>query len=116
MGAREEDYQRSAPYKSYLHVDQFEDPEHLAKFLHRLDQDDQLYNQYFQVRGTCFPLTISGLIVERSLGTILVSLPRVNEMQEKIKFVTQACHFLVEGNRRVYQHKVLVPRLLSPPR
>ena len=52
MGAREEDYQRSAPYKSYLHVDQFEDTEHLAKFLHQLDQDDQLYNQYFQVQQT----------------------------------------------------------------
>ena len=49
MGAREEDYQRSAPYKSYLHVDQFEDPQQLAKFLHQLDQNDDLYNQYFQV-------------------------------------------------------------------
>lgn len=52
MGAREEDYQRSAPYKSYIHVDQFEDPEHMAKFLHQLDQDDDLYNQYFQWKGT----------------------------------------------------------------
>ena len=49
MGAREEDYQRAAPYKSYLHVDQFEDPQQLAKFLHQLDQNDDLYNQYFQV-------------------------------------------------------------------
>jgi len=52
MGAREEDYQRSAPYKSYIHVDQFQDAEHMAKFLHQLDQDDDLYNQYFQWKGT----------------------------------------------------------------
>lgn len=52
MGAREEDYQRSAPYRSYLHVDQFEDPQQLAKFLHQLDQNDDLYNQYFQWKGT----------------------------------------------------------------
>ena len=49
MGARLEDYQESAPHKSFLHVDQFSGPEHLASFLHKLDQDDSLYNEYFQV-------------------------------------------------------------------
>ena len=49
MGARLEDYEKAAPYKSFLHVDQFSGPEELAKFLHRLDQDDNLYNEYFQV-------------------------------------------------------------------
>ena len=49
MGARLEDYEKAAPHKSFLHVDQFSGPEQLAKFLHRLDQDDKLYNEYFQV-------------------------------------------------------------------
>ena len=49
MGARLEDYEMAAPHKSFLHVDQFTGPEHLAKFLHKLDQNDTLYNEYFQV-------------------------------------------------------------------
>jgi hypothetical protein len=49
MGARLEDYERSAPYKSFLHVDQFEGPKQLAEYLHQLDKDDDKYNEYFQV-------------------------------------------------------------------
>ena len=49
MGARPEDYARAAPYKSYIHVDQFSGPRDLAVFLLELDKDDQKYNQYFQV-------------------------------------------------------------------
>ena len=49
MGARPEDYARAAPYKSYIHVDQFSSPRDLAQFLLELDKDDQKYNQYFQV-------------------------------------------------------------------
>ena len=49
MGARPEDYARAAPYKSYIHVDQFSGPRDLAEFLLELDKDDQKYNQYFQV-------------------------------------------------------------------
>ncbi len=48
MGARPEDYARSAPYKSYIHVDDFESPKELAEYLHKLDQDDNLYNEYFK--------------------------------------------------------------------
>ena len=48
MGARPEDYAISAPYKSYIHVDDFEGPKELAEYLHKLDQDDQLYNEYFK--------------------------------------------------------------------
>ena len=48
MGARPEDYERSAPFHSYIHVDDFEGPEELAQYLHKLDQDDDLYNEYFQ--------------------------------------------------------------------
>ena len=52
MGARPEDYARTAPYRSYIHVDEFESPEELAAYLHRLDMDDDLYNSYFRWKGT----------------------------------------------------------------
>ena len=52
MGARPEDYERAAPYKSYIHVDQFSGPRELAEFLLELDKNDDKYNQYFQWKGT----------------------------------------------------------------
>ena len=47
MGGRREDYQRVAPAHSYIHVEDFTSAKQLAKYLHRLDQSDQLYNEYF---------------------------------------------------------------------
>ncbi|XP_011496319.1 PREDICTED: glycoprotein 3-alpha-L-fucosyltransferase A [Ceratosolen solmsi marchali] len=52
MGAHPTDYARSAPYRSYIHVDEFESPRELAQYLHRLDADDELYNSYFKWKGT----------------------------------------------------------------
>ncbi|CAG9768581.1 unnamed protein product [Ceutorhynchus assimilis] len=52
MGARPEDYQKSAPEGSYIHVDEFSGPEELAAYLHRLDNDNTLYNSYFKWKGT----------------------------------------------------------------
>lgn len=52
MGGRPEDYHRLAPYRSFIHVDEFETVEHLAKYLHLLNVDDELYNSYFQWKGT----------------------------------------------------------------
>ncbi|CAG0896295.1 unnamed protein product [Darwinula stevensoni] len=52
MGARPEDYERVAPKNSYLHVNNFSSPEELAAYLHKLDQDDSLYNEHFQWKGT----------------------------------------------------------------
>ena len=52
MGAHPTDYARSAPYRSYIHVDEFESPRELAQYLHRLDNDDELYNSYFKWKGT----------------------------------------------------------------
>ena len=78
MGARPEEYDRVAPHHSYIHVDQFRGPSHLAQYLHMLDKDDDKYNQYFQVR-----------ITQASVCSIL-------------------CNILVERNRRVYQHKILL--------
>ena len=52
MGARPEDYAIAAPSKSYIHVDDFDSPKELADYLHKLDQDDQLYNEYFKWKVT----------------------------------------------------------------
>ncbi|CAG0880199.1 unnamed protein product [Darwinula stevensoni] len=52
MGARPEDYERAAPKNSFLHVDNFTSPAELAAHLLKLDQDDSLYNRYFQWKGT----------------------------------------------------------------
>lgn len=52
MGARPQDYRRSAPSGSFIHVDNFESPKELAEYLHILDKDDELYNSYFQWKGT----------------------------------------------------------------
>lgn len=52
MGAHPTDYARSAPYRSYIHVDEFESPKELAEYLHRLDRDDELYNSYFRWKST----------------------------------------------------------------
>ena len=47
MGAHPDDYQEQAPFGSYIHVDDFESPRHLSEYLHALDQNDDLYNKYF---------------------------------------------------------------------
>jgi len=52
MGARREDYERMAPRRSYIHVDDFKSPEKLARYLRRLDANDALYNEYFNWKGT----------------------------------------------------------------
>ncbi|KAF2900249.1 hypothetical protein ILUMI_05933 [Ignelater luminosus] len=52
MGARPEDYTRSAPLGSFIHVDNFDRPQELAEYLHILDKDDELYNTYFRWKGT----------------------------------------------------------------
>ena len=52
MGARPEQYALVAPYRSYIHVEEFESPKELAAYLNRLDTDDDFYNSYFQWKGT----------------------------------------------------------------
>lgn len=52
MGARQEEYERSAPLRSFIHVDEFDSPKALADYLHTIDKDDDLYNSYFRWKGT----------------------------------------------------------------
>ena len=49
MGARPEDYAAVAPPGSYIHVDDFPSPRHLAEYLHTLDAEDDKYNEYFRL-------------------------------------------------------------------
>jgi len=52
MGARRRDYEAIAPPHSFIHVDDFSSPRHLAKYLHILAANDTLYNEYFLWRRT----------------------------------------------------------------
>lgn len=52
MGAAPEDYEAVAPPHSYIHVDDFDGPAALATFLHKVDQNDTMYNEYFKWKGT----------------------------------------------------------------
>ena len=52
MGARKEEYDLVAPEKSFIHVDDFESPKDLAEYLKKLNQNDELYNEYFRWKGT----------------------------------------------------------------
>ena len=42
-----EDYEKSIPPHSYLHVDHFENPEQLMDYLVKLSGDEELYSSYF---------------------------------------------------------------------
>lgn len=48
MGAHPDDYENRAPYRSYIHVDQYKTPRDLAEHLKVLDTNDHLYNDYFK--------------------------------------------------------------------
>ncbi|XP_037037284.1 glycoprotein 3-alpha-L-fucosyltransferase A-like [Bradysia coprophila] len=52
MGAPPKDYEKYAPQRSYIHVDDFESPMKLAEYLHELNGNDDMYNAYFQWKGT----------------------------------------------------------------
>lgn len=52
MGARASEYAAAAPHNSYVHVEEFAGAEELAAYLHRLDEDDNLYNSYFKWKVT----------------------------------------------------------------
>ncbi|XP_028158611.1 glycoprotein 3-alpha-L-fucosyltransferase A [Ostrinia nubilalis] len=52
MGARASEYAAAAPFTSYVHVEEFAGAEELAAYLHRLDNDDNLYNSYFRWKST----------------------------------------------------------------
>ena len=46
MGARKADYEAAAPPHSFIHVDDFQSPQHLAKYLLQVNASDELYNEY----------------------------------------------------------------------
>lgn len=52
MGAPADDYKQFAPAHSFIHVDDYESPKKLAEYLHTLNNNDSLYNSYFQWKET----------------------------------------------------------------
>jgi len=52
MGAHPDDYRAVLPSHSYIHVEDFENPEALADYLKYLDSHDDEYNAYFEWKGT----------------------------------------------------------------
>ena len=48
MGSPKEDYTKVAPPHSFIHVDDFKTPRHLAEYLHRLSNNDTDYLNYFK--------------------------------------------------------------------
>ena len=58
MGARPQDYERAAPYKSYIHVDDFEGPKELAEFLKQVESNDEGYNEYFRWKVISFRILL----------------------------------------------------------
>lgn len=52
MGPNRDDYELVAPKNSFIHVDDFESPKKLADYLHMLDSNHRLYNEYFQWKGS----------------------------------------------------------------
>ncbi len=51
MGGSREDYFNMAPPNSYIHVDDFASPGHLAEYLRYLDRNDTAYASYFAWKG-----------------------------------------------------------------
>jgi glycoprotein 3-alpha-L-fucosyltransferase len=56
MGARPEDYEALLPPGSFIHVDDFRSPKHLAEYLQSLDKNDELYNAYFKWKDSWIPV------------------------------------------------------------
>jgi len=51
MGPPRSDYEKVTPPDSFIHVDDFDSPEHLAEYLIELDQDDEKYGRYLRWRS-----------------------------------------------------------------
>ncbi|XP_035697428.1 4-galactosyl-N-acetylglucosaminide 3-alpha-L-fucosyltransferase FUT5-like [Branchiostoma floridae] len=50
LGAPKTDYEKFAPPNSFIHVEDFESPEALARYIKLLDKDDDKYSQYLKWR------------------------------------------------------------------
>ena len=54
------DYTQFAPEGSFIHIRDFESPQHLAKYLQYLDKNQAAYEQYFEWRKTNVPSYTNG--------------------------------------------------------
>ena len=83
------DYEKHLPPHSYINVKDFPSPKHLAKYLHKLDNNDTLYTEYFAwkrhyscfagVPGTNAICDICRMISENQASAI----PNINTFWDK---------------------------------
>lgn len=52
MGAHPDEYRKRAPVHSYIHVEDFESPSKLAKYLKYLESNESAYNEYLQWKAS----------------------------------------------------------------
>lgn len=52
MGAHPEDFKALAPFRSYLHVEDYDSPQELAVHMKFLMEHPLEYNKYFEWKGT----------------------------------------------------------------
>lgn len=52
MGGRPLDYLRASPDHSFIHVEDFPSVKALAEYLHLLDRNETLYNEYLRWKGS----------------------------------------------------------------
>lgn len=52
MGAAPVDYRRVAPAGSFIHVDDFKSSKDLAEYLHKIDGNDTLFDEFFKWKET----------------------------------------------------------------
>ncbi|CAL8130857.1 unnamed protein product [Orchesella dallaii] len=52
LGAHPDDYKATCPEKSYIHVEDFENPKALANYMQHLVENPVEYNSYFRWKGT----------------------------------------------------------------
>ncbi|KAG9464979.1 4-galactosyl-N-acetylglucosaminide 3-alpha-L-fucosyltransferase FUT6-like [Eleutherodactylus coqui] len=56
LGPSRKNYERFIPKDSFIHVDDFSTPEELAKYILKLDRDEDAYQQYFTWRSRLHPI------------------------------------------------------------
>ena len=59
MGAPREDYERLIPPHSFIHVDDFKSPKHLAKYLKLVGSNEKLYSKYLEWKKHYIMLSVN---------------------------------------------------------
>jgi len=90
LGAHPDDYKTLAPPGSYIHVDDFNSPKALADYLHFLDKNDTLYNEYFRWKKT-------GMFISTSSWCRLCALLHANDDGSYVRWYPNFYKWWEEG-------------------